>query len=554
MKKILILLLTIGLFYSCSDLEEEVLDTAMQEDLLSGTGAAEGVLSAAYARMNTLFNGHECFFILQEGTTDECIVPYRGGTDWYNGGRLIELYTHNISTSNADVSDVWSRTTAGVARCAIAMNTISGLDADATNTLYYAEARALCAFYNYMALDLWGLAFKKDPTDLYAETVILRGEDAFDYIISELDAAKSDLKTKSDVGAGRFTQAAVSALKARMYLNKPFYTDPYATSFTFDSDDLDNVIDYCDEVISNTAEYSFETTDYFKIFDMDNHNHSEHIFVYDQREGDYNNGNRYTWFTLARNQYGSLTNLSSTGTDGGAITSDFYATWDGNHNDPRFYKEIIAQDGSVTSVSEANWALNRGLLVGQQYGIVLDDDGGDFKRDSNGDLVIEALYNTKRTGEAVNFTVAVDLTTNTGHSCGVRVSKYEYDPNCTNGRNYGMVDMPILRLADVYLMRAEAKFRNSDSDGALTDMNALRTARNHPTQFTSSDMSLETIYNERGYELYWELVRRTDMIRFGKFEDSWSSKTDSDVNSRLFPIPQTAVDANPELLEQNEGY
>lgn len=101
-------------------------------------------------------------------------------------------------------------------------------------------------------------------------------------------------------------------------------------------------------------------------------------------------------------------------------------------------------------------------------------------------------------------------------------------------------------------MRAEAKLRSGNTQGALADINTLRSARNHPTMLTN--ISLEALYNERGYELYWEMVRRTDMIRFGKFENSYTSKNNSDITRRLFPIPQTAMDANPKLLTQNEGY
>jgi len=62
---------------------------------------------------------------------------------------------------------------------------------------------------------------------------------------------------------------------------------------------------------------------------------------------------------------------------------------------------------------------------------------------------------------------------------------------------------------------------------------------------------------ERGFEFYWEHQRRTDMIRFGKYEGVWTEKTDTDVKKRLFPIPQTAIDGasdNVGYLVQNAGY
>ncbi len=552
MKKI-ILWLTLGLTFGCTDLDEEVLDEALNTDLLSGPGAAQGILAPVYARMNGLFNGHEDYFLLQEVSTDEAIVPYRGGTDWYNGGVLIEMHQHTWTPNHGNLDRVWGYLTQGVARAAIALNTLSDID-DAVTTFYAAEARGMAAFYNYLLLDLFNISFYQHPALITSDepSEIYRGPEAFDFIIAELDTVESALNQKSEVGAGRFNQGAVWAIKAKMYLNRAVYLDPYTPDFTFSDQDMDHVIRYCDQII-NSGQYSLETEDYFSLFDLDNHNHSEHILVLDQRDV-VNNGGRFIWFTLARNQHGSLVNPQSTGTDGASATSDFYQTWANNTDDPRFYKENLPQDGTVTSVAADAYELNRGFLQGQQYGIVLNEAGTDFKRADNGDLAVEMLFNTARTGEPVDFTVAIDLTANTGHSAGVRVSKYEFDPHATNGRNVSRVDIPLIRLADIYLMRAEAKLRKGDGQGALADVNAVRTARQHPRLLAATALTLDALYQERGYELYWEMVRRTDMIRFGKYENAWTSKTNSEVYRRVFPIPQSAIDASQGRLTQNQGY
>jgi hypothetical protein len=410
------------------------------------------------------------------------------------------------------------------------------------------------AFYNSYLFDVFGVVLKKDPADLNTDvdSEVLKGQEAFDFLIGELDATEPDLPTKSQVGSGRFTKGAASMLKVRLYLNKAVYLDRYAASFNFAAEDMNQVVSLCDQIIGSN-EYDLEREDYFRIFDIDNNNHPEHIFALNHVDI-VNNGGRFIWFTLSRAAHGSLENPQSRGTDGGAITPDFWATWQDNQDDPRFSKVIIPQDGSMTSISEADWGLNRGFLVGQQYGIVLNEDGSDFKRAENGDLAIEMLYNFDRDGAAVVHTPEVDLEVNFGHSQGVRVSKNEFDPHATNGRNISRVDQVLMRLADVYLMRAEAKLRLGDAAGAVADVNAVRTARNHPRLLDVSDMDLEALYLERGYELYWEMVRRTDMIRFGKFEDTWTSKTDNDPMKRVFPIPQQTIDASPDLFEQNQGY
>jgi hypothetical protein len=109
-------------------------------------------------------------------------------------------------------------------------------------------------------------------------------------------------------------------------------------------------------------------------------------------------------------------------------------------------------------------------------------------------------------------------------------------------------------------MRAEAKMRKGDAAGALSDVNAVRASRTaRPTQTPPAlaQMTLDVLFRERGFEFYWEHQRRTDMIRFGKYEGTWAEKTDNDVKKRLFPIPQSAIDgasANTGYLVQNDGY
>ena len=145
------------------------------------------------------------------------------------------------------------------------------------------------------------------------------------------------------------------------------------------------------------------------------------------------------------------------------------------------------------------------------------------------------------------------------HNTGYRVEKYEFSKKSVSGRNFGEADIIILRLADIYLMRAEAKLRKSgDAASALADVNTVRAARNittPPPALTS--MTLDLLFRERGFELYWEMVRRTDMIRFGKYEGTWTEKTNTDRLKRIFPIPQTAIDGAsnlPGYLKQNDSY
>lgn len=128
-------------------------------------------------------------------------------------------------------------------------------------------------------------------------------------------------------------------------------------------------------------------------------------------------------------------------------------------------------------------------------------------------------------------------------------------------------DYPVFRLADVYLMYAEAVLRGGqggDLGTALGYVNALRERAYGDTggNITSADLTLQFIIDERARELYFEGHRRTDLIRFEQFTTDtylwpWKGKvaggqaTESYRN--LFPIPAADLGANP-TLKQNTGY
>ena len=107
-------------------------------------------------------------------------------------------------------------------------------------------------------------------------------------------------------------------------------------------------------------------------------------------------------------------------------------------------------------------------------------------------------------------------------------------------------------------MRAEAQLKKNNAAAALSDVNTVRAARTSTTPPPAlTSMNLDLLYRERGFEFYWEMLRRTDQVRFGKYEDTWTEKDNKDKNKRIFPIPQTAIDGVSNLvsyLVQNPGY
>lgn len=555
---VFLMTLLVGVLFtsnSCTDLDEIILDETSATGL-SDKQAADGNLAPVYAVLPTLFQ-HTTYFALQEISTDEAILPYRGGTDWGDNGIYLALHTHTITSADPNVRNTWTTILTGISRAVTAMNALA-TNPDPVAKTYLAEARGMRAYYNLILLDLFGLVFIKN--DLGEISTIMRGTEATNFLRDEFVAVEPDLLTT--VGPGRLSKAGVWGLLARLHLNAAVYRDPYAATFDFKAEDMDKVIDYTNRIIS--AGQHQLVADYFSIFNMDNHTNKELIFAVDQR-AELNGHNRLAYFSLSGDQFPLAAFPAANGTDGPAITPDFYRTWvdayaptDPADIDPRFHRQnwTIPADSCVDG---ATFNMNRGILRGQQYGFIRVN--GAFVKCADGKLKVGKLYSSSRNKPtlAVNFTEKVDYTVaGSDYSSGYRVLKYEFSKKSASGRNLGDVDLPIVRLADVYLMRAEAKLRKGDAAGALADVNAIRAARtfSKPAPALTS-MTLDLLYRERGFELYWELLRRTDMIRFGKYEGIWTEKSNIDKFKRLFPIPQTAIDGAsniPGYLKQNQSY
>jgi starch-binding outer membrane protein, SusD/RagB family len=141
----------------------------------------------------------------------------------------------------------------------------------------------------------------------------------------------------------------------------------------------------------------------------------------------------------------------------------------------------------------------------------------------------------------------------------------------TSDGTYVDVDFPLFRSADAYLMAAEAILRNGGGTRteALAYVNEVRNRAYHSGSYgadasgeiTDAALTLDFLLDERARELSTELIRRTDLIRFGKFVSNynWSWKgyvlAGKDVDNKylLFPLPQSDISANPNL-KQNPNY
>lgn len=564
----------------CTNLDEKVID----EVLGSETADPEAALAAAYGQLGDgTFVDHGNVFALQEYSTDEALLPTRG-SDWGDGGKWRAMHEFTWDASNDVVKTTWNSLNFGITKSLTAISSIE--KSNSTNrALFLAEAKGLLAYYTYTTIDLFGQAPYRDPGNINAPIQIRKAETTIDALITEVEGLipnLADIKTQN-THAGRFTKQAAYAFLADMYLNRAVLKNKTAGSFNFleqavsgSGTDMDKVIEYSNLLINN-SNFSLESN-YFHNFDINNDTSKEMIFsIVQKKNTDKASDNDLAYMSMERIQKPSPDNR---GTNASCITPEFYYSWNGNHDDPRFQRSYQYADGtwfrndgtdvSVPSSSKVEgtgkpwFHFNRGLQVGQQYGPKILSDGN-FDMTPDGRIKVYKLFTEKNTTLAADFTPELNFDnpsesvfTQAQINRGVRNFKFEFDPGYGNNGTSGM-DVPLYRLGTIYMMRAEAYLRSGNLSAALADVNKLRTSRtndalkNNAPGVAIASLDENTLFKESGYELYWEMYRRKAMIRFKKFDLPGTAKPASQPYRRIFPIPQATIDASKDFT-QNPGY
>ncbi len=462
-----------------------------------------------------------CLWNVQELTTDEAVcawgdpgVPDFHNMSWTSSDPiLIGLYArclYQITLCNSFISHC--------SATELASRNITGGDA-ATIQQYKAEARFLRAFQYTVLMD----AFANPPfaTDSNAIGPLsfprqIKRADLFKYVESELLSCDSSLVAPRQNQYGRADQAAAWALLARIYLNANVYT---GTSRYTDA------ITYSGKVIN--AGYSLMPS-YANLFKGDNNLNNPEIILAIPYDGI--NTQTYGGTTFLIN--GSCANSTYTeGSPGYAMSSANYGVpsggWAGNRSTANLPDLFPTPDTTV-----------------DKRAIFLNTAG-----------VTKNITSISQFNQGLPVVKFTNIT-----SQGV-----EAEPNA--GGTFCSTDFPLFRLAEQYLIYAEAVLRGGsggDASTALSYINLLRQRAygNSSGNIASSDLTLPFILDERGRELYWECFRRTDLIRYNEFTSSsylWPWKggvengTGVDSHYNIFPIPITDLQANNNLV-QNPGY
>lgn len=514
-KVLLIGVLLVSFNQSCTNLDEELFDEVRATDFFKTDEEFIAALGAAYTSLYGLQN-HGNYFSSQEVASDEMMIPQRG-TDWFDGGIWLRTHRHESVPTDGNVNNAWNFLFGGVNTCNRLLFQFQELvdqgqlDQSAADP-FLAELKVLRGLWYLWLLDLYGNVPIVEDFDVPADFAPPTAPRADVYAWLEAELLENVPKLTTTVDGSTYARIQYyvgQAILAKLYLNAEVYKG---------SPEWEKAIAACDEII-DSGEYSLEAN-YFANFNTLNSTSSENIFVipYDQVFAQGFNVHHMTLHYQSQNTF----LLQDQPWNGYCSLQEFYNSYDDNDLRKGEYGTI---------------AVRGNFFAGPQYAAdgktpLIDDNASDPG------------------GPEIVFTPEVnELFPNCYRQAGVRVGKFEIavgaTPNLSN-------DFPIFRYADILLMKAEAMHRMSPGDAeALALVNQVRT-RSFPAEpFT--ELTDENLLAERGREMFYEGWRRSDLIRFDKYTDEWFFKPASDETDILFPIPQPALDANPNLV-QNPGY
>ncbi len=556
-KSIILIFSCIGLTSCFSDLDTMPLDDnqLVSEKVYSTADGYTGMLAKCYASLiltgqkggdggdgdlegaNEGYSGYvRLMFYLQELDTDNFLMPSSS-----NG--LRKCLNLQWDASNASVITwTYQRLYMTIAYCNEILRECTedklrqrglwdelGSECDS----YRAEARFLRAYCYVSLCDLFGsVPYIDENTGVKDIPVQYTRKQIFEYAESELKSIDTLLKAPHANVYGRVDRVAEWFLLARMYLNAEVWTgeNRYTDALT-----------YAKKVI-NEGGYNL-APDYRQIFLADNDKCSEIIWPLVQD---------------------GLHAQSSAGTN-------FYVKAFVNGPMDEMYK---------TGVGSRGWGNVRAKTTlvdafdADDVMFDVNDTWGNQKKDKRAQFMT-ALPNQKKETWDENMNMTSLFTYGYGYIKWRNVTVNDEIPQ--QGEAYVSIDFPMFRTGEAYLIAAEAILRGAEGGTraeALGYVNEIRERAYMSGKYaqpgvrsdvsgdiTDSELTLDFILAERQRELASELVRRTDLIRFGKFTKgrNWDWKNDvrtgADVDDHynLFPIPETELTNNPNLI-QNEGY
>jgi len=516
--------LLIAVILCFTDCSKKLDEKVYSEDTPGNFYQTADQVVAAYVLPYSFLQTHiyQVHFQVAEFVTDEACVPVLFGYIDQEG-QWIRFHQHTWAAQDTWILLEWQNLYQGIGYCNNFIDNIQNVDVTKMNLpvskeQMIAETRMVRALHYYWAWSDFGNipivehVGGANPTNSTAA-------EAFRFIEKEIKESIPDLSEKGDANwYGHFTKTAAYALLAKLYLT--------AKSITGE-DHYQDCITICDNII-NSGKYSLDAH-WNDPFLVHNENSNENIYVvpFDADNAQYFN-------FIEQNIHESIINAK--------YCDDFSIDYG--------WRKISTQESFYNLYSKKDARINQWIEGPQTY------------TDENGDK--QPVYDYE--GDPMVITPHIGDLLSAGDDEGVMNVKYQIEYNYGNYGINGFVnmnnDMVVFRYADILYMKAECLMRlngNAANQEAVNLVNEVRkrdfsASDFNNAKYTTATLTMDELLNERGREFAYEMFRREDLIRFGKFQDAWWAKQqDADKHYEIFPIPFTVMTANP-ALQQNPGY
>lgn len=473
---------------------------------------------------------YRTIFNCNELSSDECVWAWQENVD-------IPQYT-NIAWNSSSQRTEWVYTRLGynITQLNFFLDNTEG-KTDAESLRQRAEVRFLRALHYSYFLDLFGKAPFKEHFD-NSLPVEKKGADLYSYIQSELEACEADMYEPRQAAFGRADKVANWLLRARLYLNAEVYTGQA---------DYGQARDFATKVIKSSYELSPRYDELFMADNDENSKAMQEIIFPIRQDG-----------VKIRSHSGSSCVINATriagmpriGTTNGwscifaraALVQKFFPNLE---NVPMLPADVekpgageLNSDEKIDAFDEQYSTRTVDMIqaAGDDRALFYSGIGGGIRK--------------IKTDAITSFTDGLSI---------VKWQNIRSDGGATHHAEYPDTDIPLFRLAEAYLTRAEALFRLGE-DGALADIKKLRERANCTKQIQT--LTERDIIDEWSREFYLEGRRRSDLVRFGMYTTNkylWDWKGGAQNGTsvpsfyNVYPIPASDLNNNRNMT-QNTGY
>ena len=481
-------------------------------------------------------------FNLQELMTDEILWA------WQDNEGIAAITHMNWDKSNARVNWAYQRLIFDITL----YNQFISEQTGKMSEDKIAEVRFLRALNYYYFLDLYRKAPFKETFDSNLP-IEKSGKDLYEWLDNELTTIEPMM---AEVGAynnsenfGRADRGAAYALHARLALNSAVYTDGQVK-------DYQKAIDYCDKII-NSKKYDLSRkakngySGYQQLFMGDNDYNPEarqEIIFAVRQDG------------LKTRQYGGSTYLVAACTKAGMPSASTADPWKCIFAREDLVKKFFPnKDIPMATTDDVLTDATKDQIIAKDNEKGIGTDAVIAKAKDDRALLYMGVGGCE-SGKVRTLNPGDAITDPLNGAAIVKWSNFHADGTAQHDQNFSDTDIPLFRLAEIYLTRAEAKFRLNGSQEGLADIQLVQDRAHRDLKATSVDE--QTLIDEWGREFFMEGRRRSDLVRFGLFTGSkylWSFKggvpNGAGIESHfdIYPIPGNETKNNPNMT-QNPKY